>query len=138
MLSCVQLFENPCTVALQIPLSMGFPRQEYLRGLPFPPPGDLSDPGIEPKYPALHVNSLPSEPPGKPRNAGVGSLSLLQGNFLTQESNPGLQHCGRILYQLNYPGSPLLMHRDYIYVHSFYSSVLSIMLIIDDLPVLVI
>ena len=52
-LSCVQLFETPWTVALQAPLSMGFPRQEYWRGLPCRPPGDLPNSGIEPASPAL-------------------------------------------------------------------------------------
>ena len=47
-----------------------------------------------------------SEPPGKPKNTGVGSLSLLQGNFLTQELNQGLLHCRQILCQLSYQGSP--------------------------------
>ena len=46
-------------------LFMGFPRQEYWSGLPFPPTGDLPDPGIEPGSPALRADSLPSEPPGK-------------------------------------------------------------------------
>ena len=55
--------------------------------------GDLPDPGIEPSSPALQADSLPSEPPGKPKNTEVGSLSLLQGIFLTQESNQGLLHC---------------------------------------------
>ena len=50
------------TVAHQTPLSMGFSRQEYWRGLPFPSPGDLPDPGIEPMSPALQVNSLLLEP----------------------------------------------------------------------------
>ena len=45
---------------------MEFSRQEYWSGLPFPSPGDLPDPGIEPGSPALQVDSLPSEPPGKP------------------------------------------------------------------------
>ena len=62
----------------------GFSRQEYWSGLPCPPSGDLTKPGIEPRYSALQVHSLPSEPPGKPMNTTVGSLSLLQGNFLTQ------------------------------------------------------
>ena len=53
----------PRTVA---PLSMEFSREEYWSGLPFPSPGDLPDPGIEHRSPALRVNSLPSEPPGKP------------------------------------------------------------------------
>ena len=67
--------------------------------------GDLSDPGIEPRSPALQADSLPAEPPGKPKNTGVGSLSLLQRIFLTQESNQGLLHCRQILYQLSYQGS---------------------------------
>ena len=45
---------------------MGFSRQEYWSGLPFPSPGDLSDPGMEPGFPALQAESLPSEPPGRP------------------------------------------------------------------------
>ena len=56
--------------------------------------------------PALWAGSLPSEPPGKPKNPGVDSLSLLQRIFLTQESNWGLLHCRRILYQLSYQRSP--------------------------------
>ena len=56
--------------------------------------------------PTLRVHSLPSEPPGKPKNTGVGSLSLFQRIFLTQESNRGLLHCRQILYQLSYQGSP--------------------------------
>ena len=66
MLSHVRFFATPWTVACQAPLPMGFPRQEYWSGLPCPPPGDLSDPGIEARSPTLHVDSLPSEPPGKP------------------------------------------------------------------------
>ena len=64
--SRVQLFVTPWTVAHQAPLSMGFSRQEYWSGLPFPSPGDLPDPGIEPRSPALQVVALTSEPPGKP------------------------------------------------------------------------
>ena len=71
-----------------------------------PPPGKLPNPGIKPRSPTLQVDSLPSEPPGKPKNTGVGSLSLLQGVFPTQESNCGLLHCGQILYQLTYEGIP--------------------------------
>ena len=55
----------PWTVALQAPLSMEFSRQEYWSGLAFPSPGDLPDPGIEPRSPALQVGSLLSEPPEK-------------------------------------------------------------------------
>ena len=53
---------DPWTVAHQAPLSMGFSRQEYWSGLPFPSPGDLPDPGIEPKSPALQADALTSEP----------------------------------------------------------------------------
>ena len=65
-LSHVRLFATPWTVARQAPLSMGFSRQEYWSGLPFPSPGDLPDPGIEPGSPALRADALTSEPPGKP------------------------------------------------------------------------
>ena len=61
-LSPVQLFATPWTVAYQAPLSMEFSRQEYWSGLPFPSPGHLSDPGIEPVSPALQADALTSEP----------------------------------------------------------------------------
>ena len=54
------------TAALQVPLSMEFSRQDYWSWLPFPPLGDLPNPGIEPRSPASQTDSLPSEPPGKP------------------------------------------------------------------------
>ena len=54
-------------VARQAPPSMEFSRQEYWSGLPFPSPGDLFDPGIEPRSPALQADALPSEPPGQPK-----------------------------------------------------------------------
>ena len=57
---------DPWTVAYQASPSMGFSRQEYWSGLPFPSPGDLPDPGIEPRSPALEAGALTSEPPGKP------------------------------------------------------------------------
>ena len=65
LLSRVRLFATPWTVAHQAPPSMGFSRQEYWSALPFPSPGDLPDPGIEPKSPALQADSLTSEPPRK-------------------------------------------------------------------------
>ena len=64
-LSRVRLFATLWTVAHQAPLSMGFSRQEYWSGLPFPSPGALPDPGMEPGSPELQTDSLPSEPPGK-------------------------------------------------------------------------
>ena len=63
-LSRVQVFATPWTVAHHAPPSMKFSRQEYWSGLPFPSPGDLPDPGIEPGSPALQADALPSEPPG--------------------------------------------------------------------------
>ena len=57
-------FCDPIDIAHQASLSMGFPRQEYWSKLPFSPPRDLPNPGIEPGCPALQANSLPSEPPG--------------------------------------------------------------------------
>ena len=65
-LSRVRLFATPRTVAYQASQSMGFSRQEYCSGLPFPSPGDLPDPGIEPRSPVLQADTLTSEPPGKP------------------------------------------------------------------------
>ena len=56
---------NPWTVACQAPLSMGFSGQEYWSGLPWPSPGDLPDPGIDPLYPALQADSLLTELSGK-------------------------------------------------------------------------
>ena len=70
-LSCVRLFATPWTVAYQASLSMGFSRHEYWSGLPFPSPGDLPDPGIEPRSPALEAEALTSEPPGKPGDTDI-------------------------------------------------------------------
>ena len=61
-LNCVWLFVTPWTVTHQAPLSMGFSRQEYWRGLPSPE--DLPDPGIEPGSPTLQADAFTSEPPG--------------------------------------------------------------------------
>ena len=92
--------------------------QEHWSGSPFLSPGDLPDPGNQPGSPALQADSLPSEPPGKPKDTGVGipspgekraSLSFLQGNVPTQEWNWDLLHCRWIVYQLSYPGSPIKM-----------------------------
>ena len=93
--SRVWLFSTLWTIAYQAPLSMGFSRQECLSGLPCPPPGDLPDPGIKARFPGLQADSLLSEPPGKPKDSGVNSLSLL--------------HCRWILYHLSHQGSPRIM-----------------------------
>ena len=109
---------TPWTVTHQAPLSMGFSRQEYWSGLPCLPPGTLPKPGFERWSPAFHTDSLPSEPPGKPKNTGVGSLSILQGIFLTHESTESLLHCRWILYQLSYQRNPIcavffMFHQEY-------------------------
>ena len=65
LLSHIRLFATPWTVAHQDPLSMGFSRQEYWSGVPFPSPGDLPTPGIEPGSPTFRADALLSEPPGK-------------------------------------------------------------------------
>ena len=67
---------TPCIEARQAPLSMGIPQARILDGLLHPPPAGLPHPGIEPRSPSLQADSLPSEPPGKPKNTGVGSLFL--------------------------------------------------------------
>ena len=97
-------FATPWTIAFQTPLSMEFSWQENWSGWPFPSPGDLPIPGIKSRSPTLQVDSLPSEPPGKPKNTWVGSLSLFQGIFPAQKWKRGLLHCRWILYQLSYQG----------------------------------
>ena len=65
LLSHVRLFVTPWTVAHQIPPSMEFSKQQYWSRLPFPSPGDLPNPEIEPRSPTLQADAFPSEPPGK-------------------------------------------------------------------------
>ena len=84
---------NPWTIQF-----LEFFRPEYWSGWPFPSPGDLPNPGMTSRSSALQVDSLPAEPQGKRKNTGVGSLSLLQQIFLTQESNRGLLPCRWISY----------------------------------------
>ena len=116
----VRFFATPWTAACWDPLSMGILQARILDWLPCPPPGALPNRGIkwaflmslalakiEPRSLSLQADSLPSEPQCEPKNTGVGSLSLLLGNFPTRESNWGLLHCRWILYQLSYQGSPM-------------------------------
>ena len=122
-LSQVRFFTIPRSAARQAPLSLGILQARIQNGLTCPPPWDFLNPGIKPRCPALQADSLPAEPQGKPKNTGVGSLPPLQGNFPTQESNRGLQHCRQILYQLSYPGSPerlctALQWRPLIYIRT--------------------
>ena len=78
-------FAAPLDYSRQSPLSMGFPRQEYWSGLPFPSPGDLPDPGIEPGSPALKADALPSEPPGKSSKVMLKILQARLQQSVNQE-----------------------------------------------------
>ena len=83
------------TIARQAPLSMGFSRQEYWSGLPYPPPGYLPDPGMEPATPAspaLQADSFPTEPPGKPCKEYM--------RILIESTQPGTWHTVWIKYML--------------------------------------
>ena len=94
-LSRVRLFVTPWTVAHQAPLSMGFSRQEYWSGLQFPSPGDLPNPGIEPRSPTLQADALTSEPPGKPF---ISSRSLLNLSCIFSILVSRLFICDAILF----------------------------------------
>ena len=85
-----------------------FSRKEYWSGLPCPLPRGSSEPKdpIQICNPALQLDFLLFEPPGKPKNTGMGSLSLLQSIFPVKKLNWGLLHCRRIFYQLSSQGSP--------------------------------
>ena len=84
----------------------GFSRLEYWSGLTRPSLGDLPNPDIKPRSPTLQADSLPSEPPRKPKRTRIGSLSLFWEIFPSQELNQGLLLWCQILYQLSYQGSP--------------------------------
>ena len=96
--SRVRLFANLWTVAYQAPLSMGFSREEYWSGLPFPSPGDLPYPGIQPGSPALQADALPSELPGKLTTIAtlmvfaVHPLKQTQRQQLREQSIPRGRH----------------------------------------------
>ena len=99
LFSLVQLFATPWTISPWNSLGQntGVGSLSFSSG--------SSNPEMEPRSSTLQVDSLPAEPQRKPKNTGVGSLSLLQQIFLTQESNWGLLHCRRIFYQLSYQGN---------------------------------
>ena len=80
VISRIRLFVTPWLVTFQAPLSLELSRQEYWSVLPGPPPGDLPNPGIEPRSPALQADSLPAEPPGKPRETRVGVMPSTTGS----------------------------------------------------------
>ena len=96
LLSHVRLFATPWTIAHQAPPSMGFSRQEYWSGLPFPSPEDLPNPGIEPRSPALRADALTSEPPlPAPWKSYDQSRQLIkkQRHYLANKG-PSSQSCG--------------------------------------------
>ena len=84
----------------------GILQARMLKWVAFPFSRGSSQPRDQTQVSCIADDSLPAEPQVKPKNTEVGSLSLLQGIFLTQESNQGLLHCRWILYQLKYQGSP--------------------------------
>ena len=104
----------PCTTWLTASLSYSSPltmrrqwsKKRYPSQLPCPTPGGLPNPGIEPRSPSFQTDYLSSESPRETKSTGI--LSLLQGNFLTQESNWALLHCRQILYRLRNQGSSLV------------------------------
>ena len=79
-----------------------------------------SQPRVKARSPTLQVDSSPAEPQGKSKNTGVGSLSLLQSIFQTQESNQGLLHCRQIVYQLSYQGSPVKAQEGWYQSHQMH------------------
>ena len=91
-LSCVQSFATPWSVAHQTPPSMGFSRQEYWSGLPFPSPGESSRPRDRTMSPALRADALTSEPPGKPRKTLEASK---EGHF-RERRNSSSSHWSRV------------------------------------------
>ena len=121
---------------------MGFSRQEYWSGLPFPSPGDLSDPGIEPRSPALQADALTSEPPGtRPYLTGASQLALtslvaqtvkclptmretrVQSRVLPSPAdlpNPGIEPGFPALYRLSHQGSQRHLGAPVKYVAWFY------------------
>ena len=89
---------------------MGFSRQEHWGGLPCPFPRDLPNPGTKPRSPALQADSLLPEPPGKPKNTEVGSLSLLQGELPNTEIKPGFPALQADSLAVELPGEPKIRH----------------------------
>ena len=102
-LSCVWSLPTPWTVV------HGILQARILEQVDFSFSRGSSQPRDRTRSPVLQADSLPAEPQGKPKNIGVGSLSLLPGIFPTQELNQGLLYCWQILYQLSYQGSPKYM-----------------------------
>ena len=98
LISRVRLFATPWTVDHQAPLSMEFSRQEYWSGLPFPSPGELPDPGIKPRSPALQADALPSELP-----------EYIKQNARLDEAQAGIKIAGRNINNVRYANDTTLM-----------------------------
>ena len=115
-LSHVWLFATPWTIAYQAPGSVGFSRQEYWSELPFPSPGDLPDPGIEPKSPKLQADALPSELPGKSLRLGdeksygrVSITNLNEPSFVYSKTTFLSSYLTGNLFKVSvFPESPFL------------------------------
>ena len=106
LLSHVWLFVTPWTVTCRDPLSMGFSRQEYWIVLPFPSPGDLPNPGIEPRSPALQTASLPSEPPGRCQGSSkILSKKQQLGSWRNWAVSVVVYSRGDWIFILNWPKS---------------------------------
>ena len=115
-LSGVRLFATLWTVAYQAVWSMGFSRQEYWSGLPFPSPGDLPNPGIEPGSPALQTDTLPSEPPGLLTTTTAAKIIKTDYTKYWQESvclqcrRPGFNfRVGKIPWRRKWQSTPALL-----------------------------
>ena len=106
MCSHISFFSDPMDCSLPDPSVHGSLQARILEWVAMPCSKGSSQSRGQTQVSPLQEDSLLSEPPGKPKNTGVGSLSFLQGILLTQELNQGLLHCGWILYQLSYQGSP--------------------------------
>ena len=136
-LSRVRLFVTPWSVAYQAPPSMGFSRQEYQSRLSFPPPGDLPDPGIEPRYPTLQADTLPSEPPGEPTpNSFLSLTSYPSGTLIgsTFKIYPKFSYCLPLLL-LSPWLETFISHQYYCQVFqllllSLYSAILNITIMV--------
>ena len=106
---------SPMDCTHQAPLSMGILQARILEWVAMSSSRGSSQ-STDQTQVALEANSLPSEPPGKPMNTGVGSLSLRQGIFPTQESNQGSCIAGAFFYQPSYQGSPMYTCRHYLFL----------------------
>ena len=98
-LSRVWLSATPWTAASQAPPSMGFSRQEYWSGLPFPSPEDLPASGIEPGSPILQADALPSKPPGKLREMKENYKFIIGANILKMKKNITLKILSENVFQ---------------------------------------